>query len=102
VIVWPGANNPNLSPSTTHHPKEMEDYTLHCRLDIPGEIGFSVTIPPTQDVYDLKKAIILELPVDYENTKATDLKLYRVGGNKEPLSHKSILSDVFGPTGPLT
>jgi hypothetical protein len=56
----------------------MEDYTLLCRLDIPGQNGISVTIPPTQLVHDLKKAIILELPVDYENTKAIDLKLYRI------------------------
>jgi hypothetical protein len=79
----------------------IRDYKLYCRLDIPGEIGFSVTIPPTQDVYDLKKAIIGELPVDHKNTKATELKLYRIdqGGSQE-LRYSNKLSTVFGPNGP--
>jgi hypothetical protein len=80
----------------------MMDYKLYCRLDIPGDSrnGIKVTIPPTQDVDDLKEAIIPNLPVRYKNTKPTDLKLYRIGGNEEPLDFMSILSDVFGPNGP--
>jgi hypothetical protein len=77
------------------------DYTLLCRLDIPGEIGFSVNIPQTRRVHDLKEAIIVELPVRYENTKAVDLKLYRIDqGGCEELKFGSKLSTVFAPDGP--
>jgi hypothetical protein len=91
----------HCNPTAHYHPEEMEDYKLYCRLDIPGENGFSVTIPPTRRVHDLKEAIILKLPVDYKNTKAVDLKLYRIDqGDRQELRYSNKLSAAFGPNGP--